>query len=43
MSQSFQHFLARGRAAFPGLLACFVVAMAGKFLSEHYSAPLLNF
>lgn len=35
--------LAGGRAALPGLSACFVVAMAARFLSDHYSAPVMLF
>jgi uncharacterized integral membrane protein (TIGR00698 family) len=34
---------AQGRALFPGVLACGVVAAAATFLSEHYGAPTLLF
>lgn len=33
----------RGRALFPGVLACGVVAAAATFLSEHYGAPVMLF
>jgi uncharacterized integral membrane protein (TIGR00698 family) len=33
----------RGRALFPGVLACAVVAAAATFLSEHYGAPVMLF
>jgi uncharacterized integral membrane protein (TIGR00698 family) len=31
------------RVAFPGLLACFVVALAARFLADHYRAPVMLF
>ncbi|WP_093375315.1 YeiH family protein [Variovorax sp. OV329] len=34
---------ARGRALFPGTLACAVVAAAATFLSQHYGAPVMLF
>ena len=34
---------AQGRALFPGVLACGVVAAAATFLSEHYGAPVMLF
>lgn len=34
---------ARGRALFPGVLACAVVAAAATFLSQHYGAPVMLF
>jgi uncharacterized integral membrane protein (TIGR00698 family) len=34
---------ARGRALFPGVLACVIVAAASTFLSEHYGAPVMLF
>jgi uncharacterized integral membrane protein (TIGR00698 family) len=34
---------ARGRALFPGVLACAVVAAASTFLSQHYGAPVMLF
>ena len=34
---------ARGRALFPGVLACGVVAAAATFLSQHYGAPVMLF
>lgn len=33
----------RIRAVLPGLFACAVVAMAAKFLSDHYGAPVMLF
>lgn len=36
-------WLSTGRAALPGLLACFVVAMAARFLADHYGAPVMLF
>jgi uncharacterized integral membrane protein (TIGR00698 family) len=33
----------RGRALFPGVLACAVVAAAATFLSQHYRAPVMLF
>lgn len=34
---------ARGRSLFPGLLAGAVVAVAARFLSQHYGAPVMLF
>ena len=42
-SFNFQNWLTTGRAALPGLLACFVVAMAARFLADHYGAPVMLF
>ena len=33
----------RGRALFPGVLACAVVAIAATFLAQHYGAPVMLF
>lgn len=43
MSLNLASRLAAGRAALPGLSACFVVAMAARFLSDHYNAPVMLF
>lgn len=43
MNVNIPGWLAAGRAALPGLLACFVVAMAARFLADHYGAPVMLF
>lgn len=35
--------ISRARVAFPGMLACAVVAAAATFLSQHYGAPVMLF
>lgn len=37
------HVAALGRALFPGVIACAVVAAAATFLSQHYGAPVMLF
>lgn len=43
MSLNLASRIEAGRAALPGLSACFVVAMAARFLSDHYNAPVMLF
>ncbi|GGH60241.1 phosphoenolpyruvate carboxylase [Comamonas phosphati] len=38
-----KHVIVRGRALFPGVIACAVVAAAATFLSQHYGAPVMLF
>lgn len=40
---SFSGMRARARALFPGLMLAVTIAAAAKFLSEHYSAPVMLF
>lgn len=43
MTAQIRVWQSRGHVAFPGLFACIVVAMAARFLSDHYSAPVMLF
>lgn len=43
MTVNFSDWSTAIRAALPGLLACFVVAMAARFLADHYGAPVMLF
>lgn len=43
MIVSIERCLSNVRLIFPGLLACIVVAMAARFLSDHYGAPVMLF
>ena len=43
MNVNIAGWLATFRAALPGLSACFVVAMAARFLADHYGAPVMLF
>lgn len=43
MAARIRDWLASGRTAFPGLFACIVAAMAARFLSDHYGAPVMLF
>ena len=43
MSFNIQNWLTASRAALPGLVDCFVVAMAARFLADHYGAPVMLF
>ena len=43
MTLNIANLTAAARAALPGLSACIVVAMAARFLADHYGAPVMLF